>query len=70
MSPEEAQALIAEDPRNADVLFPYLDGEDLNRLADTDRAAVGHQLLRLGEEKRAQLSGLLAIVEREGQART
>jgi len=31
MSPEEAQALIAKDPRNAEVLFPYLGGEDLNQ---------------------------------------
>ena len=31
MSPEEAQALIHKDPRSADVLFPYLGGEDLNQ---------------------------------------
>ena len=31
MSPEEAQALIDKDPKNADVLFPYLGGEDLNQ---------------------------------------
>ena len=31
MSPEEAQAMIDEDPRNAEVLFPYLGGEDLNQ---------------------------------------
>ena len=31
MSPEEAQTLIGKDPRNADVLMPYLGGEDLNR---------------------------------------
>jgi hypothetical protein len=30
MSPEEAQELIAQDPRNANVLFPYLNGQDLN----------------------------------------
>lgn len=30
MTPEEAEALIAKDPRNADVLFPYLNGKDLN----------------------------------------
>ncbi|MBI5168202.1 MAG: restriction endonuclease [Candidatus Eisenbacteria bacterium] len=30
LEPEEAQALIARDPRNRDVLFPYLNGEDLN----------------------------------------
>ncbi|HZT54001.1 MAG TPA: DNA methyltransferase, partial [Gaiellaceae bacterium] len=30
LAPEEAEALIAKDPRNRDVLFPYLNGEDLN----------------------------------------
>jgi len=30
MSPEEAQRLIGKDPRNVEVLFPYLNGEDLN----------------------------------------
>lgn len=31
---EEARAWIAEDPRNAEVLFPYLNGEDLNSRPD------------------------------------
>ena len=30
VEPEEAEAWIATDPRNADVLFPYLNGKDLN----------------------------------------
>lgn len=30
LSPEEANQWIADDPRNAEVLFPYLNGEDLN----------------------------------------
>lgn len=30
MTLEEAQALIEKDPRNKDVLFPYLNGQDLN----------------------------------------
>jgi hypothetical protein len=34
LAPEEAQALIAKDPRNKDVLFPYLNGEDLNSRPD------------------------------------
>ncbi|NMC71525.1 MAG: restriction endonuclease, partial [Myxococcales bacterium] len=34
MSPEEARALIAKDPRNAEVLFPYLNGKDLNTSPD------------------------------------
>ena len=34
MTPEEAQRLIDKDPRNKDVLFPYLNGEDLNSRPD------------------------------------
>ena len=35
LEPDEAQEWIAADPRNADVLFPYLNGEDLNSRADS-----------------------------------
>jgi len=34
ISPEKARAWVAADPRNADVLFPYLNGEDLNSRPD------------------------------------
>lgn len=34
VEPEEAQAWIAADPRNAEVLFPYLNGDDLNSRPD------------------------------------
>ncbi len=34
LEPEQAQELIAKDPRNADVLFPYLNGEDVNSRPD------------------------------------
>ncbi|WP_235905590.1 Eco57I restriction-modification methylase domain-containing protein [Actinomyces marmotae] len=34
LEPEEARAWIAEDPRNAEVLFPYLNGKDLNSRPD------------------------------------
>ena len=34
MTPEEAQALFAKDPRNREALFPYLNGEDLNSRPD------------------------------------
>ena len=34
LTPEEAQALIEKDVRNKDVLFPYLNGEDLNSRPD------------------------------------
>lgn len=34
LTPEEAQRLIDKDPKNKDVLFPYLNGEDLNSRPD------------------------------------
>ena len=34
LSPDEAEQLIDKDPRNKDVLFPYLNGEDLNSRPD------------------------------------
>jgi len=34
LEPEEAQRLIAKDLRNKDVLYPYLNGEDLNSRPD------------------------------------
>ncbi len=30
LEPDEAERLLGEDPRNADCLFPYINGEDLN----------------------------------------
>ncbi len=34
LTPDEAQRLIEKNPRNKDVLFPYLNGEDLNTNPD------------------------------------
>ncbi len=34
LTPEEAHALILKDPRNKDVLYPYLNGQDLNSRPD------------------------------------
>ena len=34
LTPEEAQQLLDKDSRNADVLFPYLNGEDVNTRVD------------------------------------
>ena len=34
VEPDEAEAWIEADPRNTEVLFPYLNGEDLNSRAD------------------------------------
>ena len=35
LGPDEAQDWIEADPRNAEVIFPYLNGEDLNSRPDT-----------------------------------
>jgi hypothetical protein len=34
LAPDEGHALVCEDPRNADVLFPYLIGQDVNNRPD------------------------------------
>ncbi len=34
LEPEEAQRLIVQNPKNKDVLFPYLNGQDLNNRPD------------------------------------
>jgi hypothetical protein len=35
LEPDEAAAMVEADPRNADVLFPYLDGDNLNSSPET-----------------------------------
>ena len=47
LSPDEAAAMIAADPRNADVVRPYLVGEDLNSATGRLAVAVGDRLPRL-----------------------
>lgn len=65
LEPAEAEALLAKDPRNADCLFPYLNGEDLNSHPEQkpsrwvicfhdwplERACEYPELLRIVEER-------------------
>jgi len=65
LEPEEAEAILAKDLRNADCLFPYLNGEDLNSHpeqkpsrwvicfhdCDLERARQYPDLLRIVEER-------------------
>ena len=65
LEPEEAEALLVKDSRNADCLFPYLNGEDLNSHPeqkpsrwvicfhdwDLERARQYPDLLRIVEER-------------------
>jgi len=46
LTPDEARALIEKDPKNREVLFPYLNGEDLNSRPDLP-LPLGDQLPRL-----------------------
>jgi hypothetical protein len=65
LEPEEAEELLTKNPRNADSLFPYLNGEDLNSHPeqkpsryvicfydwDLERAKQYPDLLRIVEER-------------------
>lgn len=63
MSPAEARALIAKDPRNADVLFPYLGGEDLNQSPTQTAARWVFNFFDWTEERARQYPDCFAIVE-------
>ncbi|ROT31686.1 DNA methyltransferase [Micromonospora sp. HM5-17] len=51
MAPEDAAALIAKDERNRDVLFPYLNGQDLNSRPDT---SASRWIIDFGERSEAE----------------
>ena len=63
MSPKEAQALINKHPRNADVLFPYLGGKDLNQSPTQMAPRWVINFFDWSEEKAHQYSDCFAIVE-------
>ncbi|MFE2025275.1 type IIL restriction-modification enzyme MmeI [Streptomyces hygroscopicus] len=65
LQPEEARALIEKDPRNRDVLFPYLNGEDLNSRPDCSASRWVINFHDWPEEKAATYEDVFAIVERE-----
>jgi hypothetical protein len=54
LEPDEAQAWIAEDSRNAEVLFPYLGGEDLNSRPDCSASRWVIDFYGLAVEQAAQ----------------
>ncbi|MEU8915866.1 Eco57I restriction-modification methylase domain-containing protein [Streptomyces nigrescens] len=65
LKPEEARALIEKDPRNKDVLFPYLNGEDLNSRADCSASRSVINFHGWSQEKAATYADVFAIVERD-----
>ena len=65
MSPEEAQALINKDHRNADVLFPYLGGKDLNQSPTQTAPRWVINFFDWPEEKARQYPDCFTIVEQK-----
>src|SRR5664280_2528132 len=62
MSEEDARALIDRDPRNADVLFPYVNGEDLNSRPDSSGSRWIINFFDWPEERAAQYPDCYEIV--------
>lgn len=64
LTPEEAEALIAKDPRNKEVLFPYLNGEDLNNDPEQKPSRWVINFFDWTEEKARTYPDCFEIVER------
>jgi len=64
LEPEEAQALIAEDPKYAEVVLPYLNGEDLNSRPDQSASRWAIDFRDWSEEKARQYPRAWDLVER------
>ncbi|MGS2588827.1 Eco57I restriction-modification methylase domain-containing protein [Streptomyces hebeiensis] len=65
LTPEQAHDLIQRDPRNKDVLFPYLNGEDLNSRPDCSASRWVINFHDWSEERARSYSEVFAIVERD-----
>jgi len=65
LEPDHAHELIDRDPRNRDVLFPYLNGEDLNTRPDSSASRWAINFHDWSLERAEQYGDCLAIVERE-----
>jgi hypothetical protein len=65
LSPDQARVLIDRDPRNQDVLFPYLNGEDLNSRPDCSASRWVINFHDWSEERAREYSEVFAIVERD-----
>ena len=63
MSPEDAQTFINKDPKTADVLFPYLGGEDLNQSPTQTAPRWIINFFDWPEEKARQYPDCFAIVQ-------
>ncbi|WP_018627076.1 Eco57I restriction-modification methylase domain-containing protein [Niabella aurantiaca] len=64
LSPDEAEALIAKDPRNREVLFPYLNGDDLNNDPQQQSSRWVINFFDWPEEKARSYPDCFEIIER------
>jgi len=65
LEPHEAEAMIRKNPKNRDVLFPYLNGDDLNNNPDQSPSRWVINFFDWSEEKcREEYSDCFDIVER------
>jgi len=64
LEPEQAQALIAKDARNKEVLFPYLNGEDLNNDPQQQPSRWVINFFDWSEERARSYPDCFEIVER------
>lgn len=64
LEPHEAQALIAKNPKNKDVLFPYLNGDDLNNSPDQSPTRWVINFFDWPEEKAKLYPDCYSIIER------
>jgi hypothetical protein len=62
LKPEEAQALITKDPKNAEVIFPMLNGADLNSRPDQSPSRWAINFFEWPLEKAEEYSDCMAIV--------
>lgn len=65
LEPEEAEALIEQNPRNRDVLFPYLIGKDLNTRPDCSPSRWVINFGTMTEDEAREYPEPFAIVERD-----
>ncbi|MGW5372825.1 Eco57I restriction-modification methylase domain-containing protein [Streptomyces sp. NPDC004009] len=65
LEPDEAYALIAKDAKNAEVLFPYLIGRDLNQRPGATASRWVINFHDWPQEKAAEYADVFAIVERD-----
>jgi hypothetical protein len=63
LEPKDAELLIAEDPRNAEVVMPYLNGEDLNQRPDASPSRWAINFRDWSEDRAREFVGPFKLVE-------